>query len=52
MYDLSRSLRMKMEGMKQKAGRKKKGTFKAEELDSDEKLAQEMGMKVSKPRRW
>ena len=48
MYDLSRSLRMKMEGMKQKAGRKKKGTFKAEELDSDEKLAQEMGMKVSK----
>ena len=48
MYDLSRSLRMKMEGMKQKAGRKKKGSFKAEELDSDEKLAQEMGMKVSK----
>ena len=48
MYDLSRSLRMKMEGMKQKSGRKKKGTFKAEELDSDEKLAQEMGMKVSK----
>jgi len=48
MYDLSRSLRMKMEGMKQKAGRRKKGTFKAEELDSDEKLAQEMGMSVSK----
>ena len=48
MFDLSRSLRMKMEGMKQKAGRKKKGSFKAEELDSDEKLAQEMGMKVSK----
>ncbi len=48
MYDLSRSLRMKMEGMKQKSGRKKKGTFKAEELDSDEKLAREMGMKVSK----
>ena len=48
MFDLSRSLRMKMEGMKQKTGRKKKGTFKAEELDSDEKLAQEMGMKVSK----
>ena len=48
MFDLSRSLRMKMEGMKQKAGRKKKGTVKAEELDSDEKLAQEMGMKVSK----
>ena len=47
-YDLSRSLRMKMEGMKQKSGRRKKGTFKAEELDSDVKLAQEMGMAVSK----
>ena len=47
-YDLSRSLRMKMEGMKQKSGRRKKGTFKAEELDSDVKLAQEMGMSVSK----
>lgn len=47
-YDLSRSLRMKMEGMKQKSGRRKKGTFKAEELDSDEKLALEMGMSVSK----
>ena len=47
-YDLSRSLRMKMEGMKQKVGRRKKGTFKAEELDSDVKLAQEMGMPVSK----
>ena len=47
-YDLSRSLRMKMEGMKQKAGRRKKGSFKAEELYSDEKLAREMGMPVSK----
>lgn len=47
-YDLSRTLRMKMEGMKQKSGRRKKGEFKAEELDSDEKLAQEMGMTVSK----
>lgn len=46
-YDLSRSLRMKMEGMKQKAGRRKKG-YKAEELYSDTKLAQEMGMPVSK----
>ena len=45
-YDLSRSLRMKMEGMKQKSGRRKKGTFKAEELDSDVKLAQEMGIIV------
>ena len=34
--------------MKQKSGRRKKGTFKAEELDSDVKLAQEMGMAVSK----
>ena len=47
-YDLSRTLRMKMEGMKQKAGRKKKGAPTAEELNSDEKLAQEMGMSVSK----
>ncbi len=46
-YDLSRTLRMKMEGMKQKAGRRKKG-YKAEELYSDVKLAQEMGMPVSK----
>ena len=48
-YDLSRTLRMKMEGMKQKAGRRKKG-FTAEELNSDEKLAKEMGMSVSKIR--
>lgn len=47
-YDLSRALRMKMEGMKQKSGRRKKGEIKAEELDSDEKLAKEMGMSVSK----
>ena len=46
-YDLSRALRMKMEGMKQKAGRRKKG-FSANELQSDAKLAQEMGMTVSK----
>ena len=46
-YDLSRTLRMKMEGMKQKAGRRKKG-FTAEELNSDEKLAKEMGMSVNK----
>lgn len=47
-YDLSRALRMKMEGMKQKAGRRKKGSITADELNSDEKLAQEMGMNVSK----
>lgn len=47
-YDLARSLRGKMEGMKQKSGRRKKGEIKVEELDSDEKLAKEMGMSVSK----
>ena len=47
-YDLSRSLRLKMEGMKQKSGRKKKGAPKVEELNSDEKLAKEMGISVSK----
>ena len=47
-YDLSRALRMKMEGMKQKSGRRRKGEIKAEEMDSDEKLAKEMGMSVSK----
>ena len=46
-YDLSRALRMKMEGMKQKAGRRKKG-YSANELQSDAKLAQEMGMSVAK----
>ena len=47
-YDLARALRGKMEGMKQKAGRKKKGAPTAEELNSDETLAQEMGRSVSK----
>ena len=46
-YDLSRALRMKMEGLKQKAGRRKKG-FATSELQSDEKLAREMGMSVPK----
>ena len=46
-YDLSRALRMKMEGMKQKAGRRKKG-FSADELNSDQKLAKEMGMSPQK----
>ena len=50
-YDLSRALRMKMEGMKQKAGRRKKG-FAASELQSDAKLAQEMGMSVAKLNRY
>ena len=46
-HDLAIALRGKMEGMKQKAGRKK-GAPTADELNSDEKLAQEMGMSVSK----
>ena len=50
-YDLSRALRMKMEGMKQKAGRRKKG-YAAAELQSDAKLAQEMGMSIPKLNRY
>ena len=50
-YDLSRALRMKMEGMKQKAGRRKKG-YAAPELQSDAKLAQEMGMSIPKLNRY
>ena len=50
-YDLSRALRMKMEGMKQKAGRRKKG-YSANELQSDARLAQEMGMTVAKLNRY
>lgn len=46
-YDLSRALKMKMEGMKQKAGRKKKGEV-GERLNTDEALAREMGISVSK----
>ena len=46
-YDLSRALRMKMEGMKQKAGRRKRG-YSSTELQSDEKLAIEMGMSTAK----
>ena len=46
-YDLSRALKMKMEGMKQKAGRKKKGEL-GERLNTDEAIAKEMGITVSK----
>ena len=46
-YDLSRALKMKMEGMKQKAGRKKKGDV-GEKLNTDEAIAREMGITVSK----
>lgn len=38
---------MKMEGMKQKAGRKKKGEL-GEKLNTDEAIAKEMGITVSK----
>lgn len=47
-YDLSRALRMKMDGMKRKAGRRKKSDPTAPQLNSDEALAKEMGMSVSK----
>ena len=46
-YDLSRALRMKMDGMKHKAGRRKKGDS-GPSLNTDEALAKEMGMTVSK----
>lgn len=46
-YDLARALKMKMEGMKQKAGRKKKGEL-GEKLNTDEAIAKEMGITVSK----
>ena len=38
-YDLSRALRMKMEGMKHKAGRRRKDDPSAPDLNSDEVLA-------------
>lgn len=47
-YDLSRTLRNKMTAMKRKAGRKKRGAPSADELNSDEMLAKEMGISVSK----
>ncbi|WP_087064163.1 ParB/RepB/Spo0J family partition protein, partial [Intestinibacillus massiliensis] len=47
-YDLSRALRMKMDGMKRKAGRRKKNDPGAPALNTDEALAKEMGMTVSK----
>ena len=46
-YDLSRALRMKMDAMKHKAGRRKKGDT-GPLLNTDEALAREMGMTVSK----
>lgn len=47
-YDLSRTLRNKMTAMKRKAGRKKRGTPSADELNSDAVLAREMGISISK----
>ena len=47
-YDLSRTLRNKMTAMKHKAGRKKRGAPGADELNSDEVLAKEMGISTSK----
>ena len=47
-YDLSRTLRNKMTAMKRKAGRKKRGAPGADELNSDDMLAKEMGISTSK----
>lgn len=47
-YDLSRAMKMKMEAMKRKAGRKRKTDPSIPKLDSDELLAKEMGMSTSK----
>ena len=46
-FDLSRALRMKMDAMKHKAGRRRKGET-GPDLNSDEMLAKEMGMTVAK----
>ena len=46
-YDLSRALKMKMDAMKHKAGRRRKGET-GPNLNSDEVLAAEMGMTVAK----
>lgn len=46
-YDLSRAMRMKMDAMKQKAGRRKKGQDGPRKY-TDEVLAEEMGISPSK----
>lgn len=46
-YDLSRALRMKMDAMRQKAGRRKKGQGGPSKY-TDEILAEEMGISASK----
>ncbi len=46
-YDLSRAMRMKMDAMKQKAGRRKKGQGGPSKY-TDELLAEEMGISTSK----
>lgn len=47
-YDLSRALRMKADGMKRKAGRRRKDDPSIPLLNTNEALAREMGMPVSK----
>lgn len=47
-YDLSRALRMKADGMKRKAGRRRKDAPSIPLLNTNEALAREMGMPVSK----
>ena len=46
-YDLSRALRMKMDAMKHKSGRRRKGDV-GPKIDSNEVLAREMGMSYAK----
>lgn len=47
-YDLSRALRMKADGMKRKAGRRRKDDPSIPLLNTNEALAKEMGIPVSK----
>lgn len=47
-YDLSRSLRMKMDAMKQKVGRRKKSDPGYVKMDTDKIIAKEMGISVPK----
>ena len=47
-YDLARAMKMKMEAMKRKTGRRRKLEPGATKINSDELIAKEMGMNVAK----
>lgn len=47
-YDLARAMKMKMEAMKRKTGRRRKLEPGAAKINSDELIAKEMGMNVAK----